>query len=118
MRFGTLLTYQGEAVYIGTRGQQCVSRNAAARLNGVSPQAVLERIRRRTLPAEYRGHMGTAVWLIPILALEVTTVDQTARRYGRIRRGWHGSQVLTCRGCRRRRKLGMSLLCLECEGTL
>ena len=117
MRFGTLL-YRGEAMYVDTRGRQCLSRNAAARIHGVSPQAILERIRRKTLPAEHRGHMGTAVWLIPISALEATAVDRAAQRYGRIQRTWHGSRILICRGCRRRRKLGMSQLCLACEGVV
>jgi len=115
---GTPLSYMGEAVFISSRGFPSVSRNASARILGICPRAVLNRIRRRTLAAEHRGHMGSAVWLVPISALKATTVDRAAQRYGRIRRTWHGSRILICRGCRRERRLGMSQLCLQCEGVV
>ena len=117
MGMGTPLSYMGEAVFISSRGFPSVSRNASARILGICPRAVLKRIRRRTLAAEHRGHMGTAVWLIPISALEATTVDRAAQQYGRIRRTY-GSRFLICRGCRRERRLGMSQLCLQCEGVV
>ena len=50
--------------------------NATARVLGLARPTVLDLIRRRRIPAEYRGDLESAVWLIPVRAVELCDSSQ------------------------------------------
>ena len=111
-----MLLFRDESVYKDSRGRDCISRNATARILGVSPQAVLDLICRRKLPAEHRGHMGTAVWLIPVRAVELYTVNPKQQAIGRIPKRWPVRARTTCDGCGMNRKVNLNYRCAQCAG--
>ena len=113
-----LLTFRGEAVQTDLRGRACISMNAAARALGISRPAVLYRIRSKSLPAERRGDWESAVWLIPVRAVELCKPDPIWARYGRIKKRWPLRGVSYCWTCRKQRKLSPEYQCIECSGEL
>lgn len=113
-----MILFRGEAVYRDSRGRDCLSLNATARILGISDVAVLYRIRSRSLPAEHRGDWESAVWLIPVRAVELCKVDPIWAAYGRIKKRWPLRGVSYCWTCRKQRKLSPEYQCIECSGEL
>ena len=114
----SLLTFRGEAVYRDSRGRDCVSMNAASRILGISRPAALYRIRSRSLPAEYRGDVESAVWLIPVRAVELCRPDPKWAAYGRIKKRWPLRGRTYCWSCRKQRTVDPEYRCIECSGEL